>query len=193
MCMYVHICMRAHARVCIWRSDGSVRCCSLIPFTLVVLRQGLLLAWDLSGCLGSLASNPQRPTCFCHPCSGITCVYLWIWGLELRFSWLHGKPFSHRTISSVPSKTEILEKSWANIWNWDYSVYLFHVFRNSWQLNSNDFLCLPDGKTSEYSQGQRYSAVLWDSQILRWNTATAQLSGTDWRDHGKRPNNGMHG
>lgn len=48
-----------------------------------------------------------------------------------------------------------LRKIMANIWNGDYGVYLFRVFRNSWQLNANDFLCLPDGNISKYSQGQK--------------------------------------
>lgn len=48
-----------------------------------------------------------------------------------------------------------LRKIMANIWNGDYGVYLFHVFRNSRQLNANDFLCLPDGNLSKYSQGQK--------------------------------------
>lgn len=114
---------------------------------------GSLLTWNLLGRLGSLASNPPRSPCFCLPCSRISHVYPWILGTQvLMVAWqalfLLNYLFS-------PLADWNLRKIMANIWNGDYGVYLFHVFRNSRQLNANDFLCLPDGNISKYSQGQK--------------------------------------
>lgn len=88
-----------------------------------------------------------------------------------------------------PLKDWNLRKLLANIWNRDYNMYLFHVFETPGSSILMTSLAWQMARWASIPKDRRHSAVVWASPILPSNTATAQLSGADRRDLGRRLNN----
>lgn len=85
LCEDIRMCARVLAHVCMWRPECMFWVISRVLF-IILLRQHLSLARNLSNRLGSPASN--------SPALGITGAstpgFLWVLGIGFRSSWLRG-------------------------------------------------------------------------------------------------------